>query len=78
MKCIYCEKAVYGAEGTSVPGRGPAHQDCLLAYQAMQRQFKSLSISDLSDEDLTNLYDLVSAEVNSRKRSVEDDDIELF
>lgn len=78
MKCIYCNKAVYGVEGVSVPGQGSAHKNCLSVYQTMQRQFRSLNISDLSDEDLTNLYDLVSAELNSRKRSLDDNDIELF
>ena len=79
MRCIFCNKPVFGSDGISVPGEGPAHQGCFQANQALKRTFQSLDISALNDEELTDLLDLVLAEVNNRKK-IEDDDhgIELF
>lgn len=78
MRCIYCNKPVYGTDGLSVPKEGPAHQKCFQADQALKRTFQSLDISTLNDNELTDLLDLVLAEVNIRKKPEEDDGIELF
>lgn len=79
MRCIFCNKPVFGSDGISVPGEGPAHQKCFQANQALKRTFQNLNISSLNDEELTDLLDLVLAEVNVRKKTDDDDDgIELF
>jgi len=78
MRCIYCNQPVFGTDGVSVPGEGPAHQKCFQASQALKRTFQSLDISALNDEELTDLLDLVLSEVNTRKQTDEDDGIELF
>jgi len=78
MNCLYCNKPVFGADGITVPGEGPAHQKCYQAHQALQRTFQSLDISKLSDDELTDLMDLVLAEVNTRNQDDDDDGIELF
>ncbi len=77
MRCIFCNKPVYGTDGVSVPGKGPAHQNCLQANEVLQRTFQSLDITALTDNELTDLLDIVLAEVNFRKKT-DDDDIELF
>ena len=76
MKCIYCNKPVYGSNGVSVPGEGPAHKDCLTVVQTYQRKFRNIDISALTDAELTDLHDLVLAELNDRRG--DDEDIELF
>ena len=78
MKCIYCHKNVFGKEGITIPGRGPAHQKCFQIDQALKRTFQQLDISALNDQELTDLKDLVLAEVNDRKRNRDDGDVELF
>ncbi|MDH5391877.1 MAG: DUF2175 domain-containing protein [Gammaproteobacteria bacterium] len=78
MKCFFCNKAVFGADGITVPAKGPAHQKCFQVDQALKRTFQSLNISELNDEELTDLLDLVLAEVNIRKKPADDDGIELF
>ncbi len=79
MRCIYCHKRVFGGEGLTVPGVGPAHQKCFQLDAALRRTFQSLDISALNDMELTDLKDLVLAEVNDRERKKSgNDDIELF
>ena len=78
MKCIFCNKPVFGNTGISVPGAGPAHQHCLQANEALRRTFQSLDITALSDQELTELKDLVLSEENHRKRDDTDNDVELF
>lgn len=79
MKCIFCDKPVFGETGMSIPGKGPAHQHCFQANQALKRTFQSLDITSLSDQELIQLKDLVLAEENYRKREDDDkDNIELF
>jgi len=78
MRCLYCNKHVYGVDGITVPGEGAAHQTCYQANQALKRTFQSLDISTLNDDELTDLLDLVLAEVNARKKDDDDDGIELF
>ncbi len=78
MKCIFCNKPVFGETGISVPGAGPAHQHCLQANEALQRTFQSLDITALSDQELTELKDLVLSEENHRKRDDSEEDVELF
>lgn len=75
---MYCNQPVFGAEGITVPGEGVAHQKCYQANQALKRTFQSLDITALNDEELTDLMDLVLAEVNSRRQNDDDDGIELF
>lgn len=78
MRCMYCNKPVFGDEGITVPAEGVAHQTCFQASQALKRTFQSLDISKLNDDELTDLLDLVLAEVNTRKQADDDDGIELF
>ncbi len=79
MRCIYCEKAVFGSEGFTVPSEGAAHQNCFQANQALKRTFQSLEISTLNDKELQELKELILAEENSRNREEEEDDgVELF
>jgi hypothetical protein len=78
MRCIYCGKSVFGSDGITVPNEGPAHQACYQATQALKRTFQSLDITTLNDGELTDLLDLVLAEINSRKKGSDTDDIELF
>ena len=78
MRCIFCNKPVFGTDGISVPGEGPAHQQCFQADQALKRTFQALDITSLNDDELTDLLDLVLAEVNTRKKVDDDDGIELF
>ncbi|MDH5516993.1 MAG: DUF2175 domain-containing protein [Gammaproteobacteria bacterium] len=78
MKCIFCNQSVFGADGITVPGKGPAHQKCFQVDQALKRTFQTLDISALNDGELTDLLDLVLAEINVRKKTDEDDSIELF
>ncbi len=80
MKCIYCDKPVYGSAGITVPALGAAHQQCFQAEQALKRTFQHLEITALNDQELQDLEELIIAEKNSRSRSDDDDDsdIELF
>ncbi len=78
MKCEFCNKPVYGEEGVSIPGKGPAHKSCLKAYETMRRTFKGLDITALEDQELADLKDLVLSEENARKGGDEGSDIELF
>ncbi|HIF50192.1 MAG TPA: DUF2175 domain-containing protein [Thiotrichaceae bacterium] len=79
MKCIFCNKSVFGAEGFTVPGKGPAHQSCHQANQALKRTFQHLDISAFNDEELIDLKDLVLAEENKRNRDENDSsEVELF
>jgi hypothetical protein len=79
MKCLYCNRQVYGSSGMTVPGEGAAHQTCFQSDQALKRTFQHIEISKLNDEELIVLKDLVLAEENARTRENEDDgDIELF
>lgn len=82
MKCIYCEKLVFGSGGMTVPKCGPAHQQCYQAHQALRRTFQSLDISRLNDQELFELKELIKLEENFRKRQQQNNktqnDIELF
>lgn len=78
MKCIYCDKVVFGNSGITVPSEGPAHSQCFQANQALKRTFQSLDISQLNDQELFELKELVITEENSRNRGENSDDIELF
>ena len=77
MHCIFCRKLVYGKEGVTVPGRGPAHMSCLEYYNNLNREFKGLDISRLCDQELVDLQDLVLAEMNTRRGDDFDGDAEL-
>ncbi|WP_370979356.1 DUF2175 domain-containing protein [Agaribacterium sp. ZY112] len=78
MKCLYCNAPVFGRDGITIAGKGPAHQKCYQADQALKRTFQHLKISELNDQELVELKDLILAEENDRKRSDDDDGIELF
>jgi hypothetical protein len=78
MKCIYCDKAVFGHGGLTVPNEGPAHSPCFQANQALKRTFQTLDISELNDQELFELKELVITEENSRNREGDSDDVELF
>lgn len=78
MNCIFCNKAVFGDKGVTVPSQGPAHQNCYQANEALRRTFQHLDISALNDEELVDLKDLVLAEENNRKRKDDNNDVELF
>ena len=70
LNCVYCKKPVFGTSGVTVPGSGPAHQHCYQAQAALARTFQALDISQLSDDELLDLQDMVLAEVNDRRRKV--------
>lgn len=79
MRCIYCDKPVFGNDGLTVPQKGPAHVMCFQTQQALQRTFQNLDITSLNDEELKDLYELVIAEQNHRNRSEDESDaVELF
>lgn len=78
MHCIYCDKPVFGNSGLTVPGSGPAHQNCFQANQVLKRTFQHLEITSLNDQELQELKELIIAEENSRSRTSEDDGVELF
>ncbi|WP_420589842.1 DUF2175 domain-containing protein [Bacterioplanoides sp.] len=66
-----------------MPKKGPAHQHCYQADAALRRTFQSLDITELNDDELRDLKDLVLTEENERARQrageTEDDgDVELF
>lgn len=82
LNCVYCEKLVFGNGGVTVANKGPAHQNCYQANQAMSRTFHGIEISELLDEDLNDLKELVLGEANDRARKANglelEDEIELF
>jgi hypothetical protein len=78
MKCIFCNKPVFGDKGITVPTQGPAHQNCYQANEALRRTFQHLDISALNDQELVDLKDLVLAELNTRNRDDDSNDVELF
>lgn len=79
MKCFYCKKPVYGGSGMTIPSKGSAHISCHNVHESIQRKFRGISISDLSDEDFQELKELILSEDNFRNRSDDsEDDFELF
>jgi len=83
LNCIFCNKLVFGNAGLTVPQKGPAHQHCYQADNALRRTFQSLDISELNDDELRDLKDLVLSEENERARHKDDSlpqegDVELF
>ncbi len=78
MKCVYCDKPVFGENGMSIASLGVAHQQCFQADQALCRTFQNLDIRALNDQELVKLKDLVLSEQNSRKSDGEFEDVELF
>lgn len=77
MNCIFCKTHVFGDEGTTVLGRGPAHKTCLQIKQVEHRTFKGLDLETLSDSELNDLLELTRTEINSRSVHQESA-IELF
>ncbi len=78
MKCEFCGKPVYGHDGVTVKGGGPAHIKCLEIHTTMKREFMGLDITELTDKQLADLKDLVLSEENARKPKTQDDEVELF
>ena len=78
MKCIFCKKPVFGAEGITVPGEGASHVSCFQASLALKRTFQNLEITALNDSELFELKELVLAEENLRNRDEDEGDFELF
>ncbi len=78
MNCVFCNNPVFGGDGVSVPGKGPAHSACLMANETLKRTFQGLDITELSDGDLADLKDLVLSEENARNPTSAADNIELF
>ena len=83
LNCVFCNKLVFGAGGLTVPKKGPAHQHCYQADSALRRTFQSLDITELNDDELRDLKDLVLTEENERARqrsgeSEDDGGVELF
>ena len=76
MKCPYCSKTVVGDKtAVMIVGEGPAHKLCYERQIIGQRVFEGLQLPVLSDEQLSELSDMVKMELNSRMPA---DDIELF
>lgn len=83
LNCIFCKKPVFGPNGLTVPKRGPAHRQCYQADAALRRTFQSLDITELNDDELLDLKDLVLTEENERCRQLAGEaegsgDVELF
>lgn len=83
LNCIFCDKLVFGKTGLTVPQKGPAHQHCYQADAALRRTFQTLDITELNDNELRDLKDLVLTEENDRMRrrtgeEHNNDDVELF
>lgn len=77
MRCIYCSKRIVGNDGISVSGRGVCHAICHHMDQAQRRVYKGLDVTALTDQELTDLKEVVLTEENARYGGG-DDDIELF
>lgn len=71
LNCVFCSKPVFGHSGLTVPLKGPAHQQCFHAYNVLKRTFRKLDITELNDDELRDLKDLVLAEENDRHRQNE-------
>lgn len=78
MNCPYCSRSVVGyKEVVIVVGEGPAHKQCHERQVVGQRIFAGMDLPALSDQQLSELSDMVKMELNSRDES-QDDAIELF
>lgn len=75
MRCLFCNKPVFGNDGLSLPGRGVSHKNCFQVHEAIKRTFKGLNITTLNDAELLDLKNLVLSEENSRNG---ENDVELF
>ena len=76
MKCPYCKENVIGEKNVVVVvGEGPAHAICHERATISQRVFAGLKLPVLTDEQLSELSDMVKMEQNSRKQ---EEVIELF
>lgn len=78
MKCEYCSNPVFGQDGITVLGVGVAHKKCLETQQILRRVFNGIDISSLTDHSLNELHDLVLSEMNCRKQSFQESNVELF
>lgn len=75
MRCIFCQKPVFGEEGTTLPGNGPSHRDCAEKASLMKRVYKGLDLATLTDEEIDDLLHFIEVEKNARSSCNE---IELF
>lgn len=78
MRCYYCDQPVLGAGPITVSGVGPAHSACHHESLVRQRVFKGLNIARLTDQELTELSDMVLMEKNVRSAGSGEPEIELF
>jgi len=78
MKCIICNKPVYGKQGMTAVGLGAIHKKCFPGHSLDNRVFQSLDVSALNDEDFVELKEIVLAEINARENVSPKTSIELF
>jgi len=78
MKCIICNKPVYGKQGMTAVGLGAIHKKCFPGHSLDNRVFQSLDISALDDADFVELKEMVLAEINARENVNQQTSIELF
>lgn len=69
MKCMHCEKEVVGKNPITVQGVGIAHYDCHKKKLDESRIFMGINLSSLSIEELSNLSDLLCAEIDIRDKT---------
>lgn len=68
MICIHCEDKVVGKDPITVQGIGIAHLGCHQIKLDEDRVFMGINLSRLSMENLSNLSDLLCAEIDIRDR----------
>lgn len=78
MRCEICNERVFGKHGITVLGIGAAHTACFEMEKNNRREFGSIDISQLSDADFNDLYDMVMAEKNARSSNFIEGSVELF
>jgi len=66
MKCCYCNKNVLSEDPITVSGMGPAHRSCYEKSLIEDRVFLNLNLRALSEEQLSELSDMVKMEQNVR------------
>lgn len=69
MRCMFCNKSIFNKETgppVTLSGRGVAHSQCAEQDLMKRRVFHNISMKDLADQDLQELYELASLEMNER------------
>ncbi|NVK38982.1 MAG: DUF2175 domain-containing protein [Gammaproteobacteria bacterium] len=78
MKCEFCSKPVFGKEGITVIGLGASHVECFEIERTTRRVFAGVSLNELDERGLTNLYEMVMTEMNARSEKYQDSSVEFF